>query len=79
MNGPKITYTGSGTEPLRSNPTTKAAQPHAPDRGAGAPVGGTENFRANFTVLAAKAAKMVKGGPDRTPPGVQSFKAGVSK
>jgi hypothetical protein len=79
MPGPSITYTGSGTEPLRSNPTTKSSPAPKMDAGAGKPAGGTDNMRANFVALSAKAAKMAKGSPDRMPAGVQTFKDGVTK
>lgn len=70
---PTPTYSGSGIEPLRSNPTTKAsAAPASPSGGTSAK--GTENFRANFTVLAAKAAKMVTRGDAKLPEQVRSYK-----
>lgn len=70
---PTLTYSGSGTEPLRSNPTTKASAAPASPTG-GTPAKGTENLRANFTVLAAKAAKMVTRGEAKHPEKVRSFK-----
>lgn len=80
MSGPKVTYTGSGTEPLRSNEKTLASAPAAANRSAGSPAGGTTNTRGKFMVLAAKAAKMASGGgANATPDGVQSFTATVRK
>lgn len=79
MSGPKPTYAGSGTEPLRSHPKTLASAPAAANRSPGKPTGGTENMRAQFMVLAAKAAAMTKGGPNRIPTAVQSFNATVRK
>ena len=79
MSRPSITYSGSGTEPLRSNPKTLASTPQKSPPGAGKPCGGTENLGGKFIVLAAKAAKMVKGGPNRIPDGVQHFNDGVTK
>lgn len=74
MSGPPITYTGSGTEPLRSNPTTKASPPAAQNTSPGKPAGGTEDLGTRTMTLAAKAMKLTKGGPNRIPPGVKSFK-----
>lgn len=71
--GPSITYSASGTEPLRSNPTTKAsAAPASP--GGGVDAGGTKNLRAQFMVLAAKAATLVKKGDAKHPSAVRSYK-----
>lgn len=78
MSRPTITYTGSGTDPLRSNPKTLASTPQKSPAGAGKPCGGTENLGGKFIVLAAKAAKMAKGGPNRIPEGVKTF-SGVAK
>lgn len=70
---PNITYSGTGTEPLRSDPTTKSSPaPASPSGGPNA--GGTKNLRANFTVLAAKAAAMVKKGDAKHPSAVRSYK-----
>lgn len=77
MSRPTITYTGSGTEPLRSAPQTLAGAVQKSPPGAGKPCGGTENRGGKFIVLAAKAAKMVKGGPNRIPDGVKTFSGGV--
>lgn len=76
MSRPTVTYTGSGTEPLRSNPKTLASTPQTSPSG-GKPCAGTENLGGKFMVLAAKAAKMVKGGPNRIPSGVKHFDGGV--
>ncbi len=78
MSRPTITYTGSGTDPIRSNPKTLAATPQKSPPGAGEACGGTENKGGKFIVLAAKAAKMVKGGPNRIPSEVKTF-SGVAK
>lgn len=72
-NRPSLTYSGSGTEPLRSNPTTKSSRAPADPTG-GTPAGGTDNMRAKFTVLAAKAAKMVTKGDAKHPEKVRSYK-----
>lgn len=74
MTRPSITYTGSGTDPLRSNPKTLAGTVQSSPPGAGKLCGGTENLGGKFIVLAAKAAKMAKGGPNRIPAAVQTFK-----
>ena len=70
---PSLTYSGSGTEPLRSNPTTKASRAPASPTG-GKPAGGTENLRASFSVLSSKAAAMVKKGDAKHPAAVRSYK-----
>lgn len=70
---PTLTYSGSGTEPLRSNPTTKASAAPASPAG-GKDAGGTNNLRANFMVLAAKAAAMVTKGDGKHPSAVRSYK-----
>ncbi len=76
MSRPTITYDGSGTEPLRSNPKTLASTPHKSPSG-GKPCGGAENLGGKFIVLSAKAAKMTKGGPNRIPAEVKKFSGGV--
>ena len=70
---PTPTYSGSGTEPLRSNPTTKTSAAPASPSG-GTPAKGTENLRANFVTLSAKAAAMVTKGDAKHPEKVRSYK-----
>lgn len=74
MSRPSITYTGSGTDPLRSNPKTLAGAVQSSPPGAGKPCGGVDNLGGKFMVLSAKAAKMAKGGPNRIPSEVQTFR-----
>ena len=67
------TYEGSGTEPLRSPPTTKrAAIPDSP--GGGKDVGGRDNPRANPTTKGPTLpSKTVATGSDHHPEAVQPF------
>lgn len=74
MPGPPITYTGSGTEPLRSNPTTKASPPAAQNRNPGKPAGGTEDLGTRTMTLAAKAMKLTTKGDGKHPEQVRTFK-----
>lgn len=71
------TYSGTGTEPLGSNPSPKTGSTTSPDRSAGKPTGGTENLRAYQAALTStQLKKHSSGGPDRRPAGVKSFNDG---
>jgi len=67
------TYSASGTEPLRSNPSPKTSAPASSDAGAGKPAGGREGLRTFTTTLAATQLKSPTGGADRKPSAVKSF------
>ena len=71
------TYSGSGTEPLGSNPSPKTSAPASQDRSAGTPAGGTANLRAYEATKTAAAWKAGGKGASATPEKVQSFKDGV--
>lgn len=72
------TYSGSGTEPLGSNPSPKTSAPASQDRSAGKDAGGTANLRAyNATLASTQLKKHSAGGQNRHPEGVKSFKDGV--
>lgn len=67
------TYSGTGTEPLGSNPNPEIGSQTAPDRSAGKPAEGTANLRAYES--AKTAAQWKSGGKAQTPPeGVKHFK-----
>ncbi len=68
------TYSGSGTEPLGSNPSPKTSAPAAQDTQGGKPAGGTANLRAYEATLAAAQWKSGGKGASATPEKVQSFK-----
>lgn len=70
-------YSGSGTEPLGSNPSPKTSAPASQDRSAGTPAGGTANLRAYEATKTAAAWKAGGKGANAKPEKVQSFKDGV--
>ena len=72
------TYSGSGTEPLGSNPSPKTSAAATGDHSAGKEAGGTANLRAYEAALTStQLKKHSAGGQVRHPEGVKSFKDGV--
>lgn len=69
-------YEASGTEPLRSNPTTKHAGQDSTAGPAGEDVGGRDNPRADTKVKSAAQPSKAAGNQNDWPAGVQSFTDG---
>ena len=67
------TYSASGEENLRANPSVKSATPISSPAGAGKSVGGTENLRANQQTFDGGDKPLPTTYRHDVPPGLQSF------